>query len=199
MDRVLMMEQVVLETICFDLYVFHPYAHIKPLVDKLTQSEDIIKSSIDPFILMRLCWLWINDSMRTTCCLQFEPRQLATALLIIAGEELGLKQTDRWISVLWASGDQAQDSANQMTEQKIISQVRSLLNQIYGMPEIRHTLEARYATKMFLKNISADSSIQQHQPVALQKDIVGKQHRSDGEVGGGDTHTQRPVKRTRSD
>jgi hypothetical protein len=103
--------------------------------------------------------------MRTTCCLQFQPLQLAAALLIIAGDELQL-DTANWSQLLSSSNDDNNftavnnndiadgASSSALVSDEIVRIVRALIEQVYSMPEIRHTLEGRFAARALIQHSS---------------------------------------------
>lgn len=115
-ERVLLMERIILHTIGFELSVEHPY---KSLVEKIRSlvsqreleyiepSTDSKESTSEAYNKMKSKLLqtsmnFANDSMQTTLCLQFQPQEIATAIVYLAGQFVKVKPTGgkTWLEVL---------------------------------------------------------------------------------------------------
>eukprot|EP00003_Mantamonas_plastica_P020438 TRINITY_DN329_c0_g1_i10.p1 TRINITY_DN329_c0_g1~~TRINITY_DN329_c0_g1_i10.p1 ORF type:complete len:311 (+),score=94.73 TRINITY_DN329_c0_g1_i10:1306-2238(+) len=77
-DKILMLERILLQVLDFDMSVTHPYAAL------LSYSKGIP----DGKKVAQVAWNFINDSLRTTLCLQFEPEQVAAAAIYLASKYL---------------------------------------------------------------------------------------------------------------
>eukprot|EP00617_Octactis_speculum_P000990 CAMPEP_0185791496 /NCGR_PEP_ID=MMETSP1174-20130828/158407_1 /TAXON_ID=35687 /ORGANISM="Dictyocha speculum, Strain CCMP1381" /LENGTH=378 /DNA_ID=CAMNT_0028486453 /DNA_START=230 /DNA_END=1367 /DNA_ORIENTATION=+ len=79
---ILRTERQILHTIAFDLCVKHPYKDLIDTVKKLHQAGLIEEKQKREFAQSALNFL--NDSMRTSICLQFEPKKIASATIYLA-------------------------------------------------------------------------------------------------------------------
>jgi cyclin K len=78
-EEVITMERILLKTIKFDLQVDHPYRFLIEYAKCLkstgsTQKEQVVQKA----------WNFINDSLETTLCLQWEPEIIAVAMMYLA-------------------------------------------------------------------------------------------------------------------
>ncbi|KXZ41462.1 CYCT1 protein [Gonium pectorale] len=82
-EEVLQAERAVLYTLGFDLNITHPYQNLIDWLNKEKLLTDLPHES--PFKpLVQNAWNLVNDSLRTTLCLQFPPPKLAGAALWMA-------------------------------------------------------------------------------------------------------------------
>jgi hypothetical protein len=79
-ETVMIMERILLQTINFDLQVDHPYRHLLNYAKHLNADRDEMQE------LVQTAWTFINDSLCTTICLQWEPEVVAIAVLYLAGK-----------------------------------------------------------------------------------------------------------------
>uniref|UniRef100_A0A915IQF5 Cyclin-like domain-containing protein n=1 Tax=Romanomermis culicivorax TaxID=13658 RepID=A0A915IQF5_ROMCU len=77
-EEVMAIERVLLQTIKFDLQVDHPYQFLIKYAKILNGSKTGIEN------LVQMAWTFINDSLCTTICLQWEPEIVAIALMYLA-------------------------------------------------------------------------------------------------------------------
>jgi len=86
-EEIMTMERILLQTIKFDLMVEHPYKYLVKY-GKILESNPRLspenKKKIQKMVPM--AWTFINDSMCTTLCLQWEADMLAVALLFLASK-----------------------------------------------------------------------------------------------------------------
>jgi len=89
-DEVLLAERSVLQTMAFDLVVEHPYKHLLAYVKTLkgNQSNESFKN------LAQVAWNFVNDSLRTTLCLQYRPQLIACAAIQLASKYLQIPLPD---------------------------------------------------------------------------------------------------------
>lgn len=80
-DRLVRLEKIVLQTLCFDLSVVHPYRFVFRLVSELSEVSDE---------LVQDAWIVVNDSYRTSLCIRFPPKTLAAAAIVFAARRKGL-------------------------------------------------------------------------------------------------------------
>ncbi|KAL0692994.1 hypothetical protein Bca4012_060174 [Brassica carinata] len=104
-------EKIVLSTLGFDLNVLHPY---KPLV------EAIKKFKVAQNALAQVAWNFVNDGLRTSLCLQFQPHHIAAGAIFLAAKFLKVKLPSDGEKVWWQEFDvtprQLEDVSNQMLE-----------------------------------------------------------------------------------
>ncbi|GAA27506.1 cyclin-K [Clonorchis sinensis] len=77
-EEVMAYERVLLKTIKFDLQVSHPYSYLLQFVKRIKGNQEKLKE------LVQMSWSFINDSLATTLCLQWEPEIVACAVLYLA-------------------------------------------------------------------------------------------------------------------
>jgi len=81
-ERILICERVLLQTLAFDLSVEHAYRPLLAYVKSIKGTRD----------LAQVAWNFINDSLRTTICLQYAPRCVSAACVFLAAKYLSEKQ-----------------------------------------------------------------------------------------------------------
>ncbi|KAI5069446.1 hypothetical protein GOP47_0015747 [Adiantum capillus-veneris] len=110
-EQVLLAENVVLQTLGFELNVIHPYKRLVAAVKKLKVTE---KS------LAQVAWNFLNDALRTSLCLQYEAHYIAAGGIFLAAKFLKMKlPTDcekPWWQELEVTARQLEDVSNQMLE-----------------------------------------------------------------------------------
>lgn len=79
-EEVVTMERILLKTIKFDLQVDHPYRFLIEYA-KCLKSNGTSPSTKE---VVQKAWNFINDSLETTLCLQWEPEITAVAMLYLA-------------------------------------------------------------------------------------------------------------------
>lgn len=73
------MERILLKTIKFDLQVDHPYRFLIEYAKSLKSNGTTPKEQV-----VQKAWNFINDSLETTLCLQWEPEVIAVAMMYLA-------------------------------------------------------------------------------------------------------------------
>ncbi|XP_076306261.1 uncharacterized protein LOC143222928 [Tachypleus tridentatus] len=79
-EEVMTLERILLQTIKFDLQVDHPYGHLLKYAKSLKGDKQKLQK------MVQMAWTFINDSLCTTLCLQWEPEITAIALMYLAGK-----------------------------------------------------------------------------------------------------------------
>ncbi|XP_054718036.1 cyclin-K-like [Uloborus diversus] len=79
-EEVMTLERILLQTIKFDLQVDHPYGHLLRYAKCLKGDKSKLQH------MVQMAWTFINDSLCTTLCLQWEPEVIAIALMYLAGK-----------------------------------------------------------------------------------------------------------------
>jgi protein BUR2 len=73
-------EATLLEAICFDFVVEHPYVHLLVFVQEYSVPDQISHAA----------WAFLNDSLCTPLCVLYPPRTIAAAALHAAGLRVGV-------------------------------------------------------------------------------------------------------------
>lgn len=79
-ENVLTMERILLQTVNFDLQVDHPYSYLLKYAKALKGDQEVLQK------MVQMAWTFINDSLCTTICLQWESEIVAIALMFLAGK-----------------------------------------------------------------------------------------------------------------
>ena len=74
----MVLERVLLQTIKFDLQVEHPYNSILSYAKSFKGDQQKLNK------MVQMSWTFVNDSLCTTLCLQFEPEIIAIAVMYLA-------------------------------------------------------------------------------------------------------------------
>ncbi|VEL19284.1 unnamed protein product [Protopolystoma xenopodis] len=97
-EEIMAYERVLLKTIKFDFQVSHPYKFLLQYVKRIKNNTERHKE------LVQMAWSFINDSLATTLCLQWEPEIVACAVLYLVTRMNkftiedwdGRRQGERW-------------------------------------------------------------------------------------------------------
>ena len=115
-ERVLLLERIILHTIGFELSIDHPYRFFVEQIKKLLQgrklryAKDSSSESLDPQAarkkmfndLVQYSMSTANDSYQSSLCLQYGPRQIATACVFLACMFLGIEpENGDWKTTLF--------------------------------------------------------------------------------------------------
>lgn len=87
-EEVMTLESILLQTIKFDLEVHHPYNFLTSYVKSLKGDKVRIQK------MLQMAWTFVNDSLSTTVCLQWEPEIIAVALIHLASKLCKFAATD---------------------------------------------------------------------------------------------------------
>lgn len=88
-EEVMTLERILLQTIKFDLQVEHPYNFLLKYVKCLKGDKSKIEQ------ILQMAWTFVNDSLSTTVCLQWEPEIIAIAMMHLASK-LSKFTVDDW-------------------------------------------------------------------------------------------------------
>lgn len=87
-ESIFLAERAVLYTLGFNFNLDHPYKYL------LRQFAEMKLTKNPPYPpynrIMQTAWNFVNDSLRTTLCLQYPPQEIATAAFYFAKEALGI-------------------------------------------------------------------------------------------------------------
>lgn len=89
-EEVMTLESILLQTIKFDLEVEHPYNFLVSYARKLKGDKSKLQK------MVQMAWNFVNDSISTTVCLQWEPEIVAVALIHLASKLSKFTATD-WV------------------------------------------------------------------------------------------------------
>ncbi|XP_070180298.1 cyclin-K-like [Littorina saxatilis] len=87
-EEVMTMERILLQTVKFDLQVEHPYGFLLSFCKQIKGDKDKIQK------MAQMSWTFINDSLCTTLCLQWEPEIIAVSLMYLASRLTKFEPTD---------------------------------------------------------------------------------------------------------
>ncbi|XP_059162333.1 cyclin-K-like isoform X2 [Physella acuta] len=90
-EEVITMERILLKTIKFDLQVDHPYSCMLKFAKLFKGDKEKTQK------MAQMAWTFINDSLCTTLCLQWEPEIVAVSLMYLASRLTKFEPTD-WSS-----------------------------------------------------------------------------------------------------
>merc|ERR1719400_422597 len=79
-EEIMILERVLLQTIKFDLQVEHPYDSIIRFAKSLKGDRNKLQK------MVQMSWTFVNDSLCTTLCLQWEPEIIAIAVMYLAAK-----------------------------------------------------------------------------------------------------------------
>lgn len=79
-EEVMTLERILLQTIKFDLQVEHPYSFLLKYAKCLKGDKAKLQK------MVQMAWNFVNDSLSTTLCLQWEPEIIAVAMIHLASK-----------------------------------------------------------------------------------------------------------------
>lgn len=79
-EEVMTLERILLQTIKFDLQVEHPYNFLLKYAKCLNGDKNKLQK------MVQMAWNFVNDSLSTTVCLQWEPEIIAVAMIHLASK-----------------------------------------------------------------------------------------------------------------
>lgn len=88
-EEVMTLERILLQTIKFDLQIEHPYSFLVKYAKCLKGDKAKLQE------MVQMAWNFVNDSLSTTVCLQWEPEIIAVALIHLASK-LSKFTVDDW-------------------------------------------------------------------------------------------------------
>lgn len=89
-QEVITLERILLQTIKFDLQVEHPYSFLLRYAKCFKGDQQKLQK------MVQMAWNFVNDSLSTVVCLQWEPEIIAVALIYLASKLSKFTVTD-WI------------------------------------------------------------------------------------------------------
>ncbi|RUS75748.1 hypothetical protein EGW08_016499 [Elysia chlorotica] len=87
-EEVMTMERILLKTIKFDFQVDHPYSCMLKYAKLFKSDKDKTQK------MAQMAWTFINDSLCTTLCLQWEPEIVAVSLMYLASRLTKFEPTE---------------------------------------------------------------------------------------------------------
>lgn len=79
-EEVMTLERILLQTIKFDLQVEHPYSFLLKYAKCIKGDQSKLQK------MVQMAWNFVNDSLSTVVCLQWEPEIIAVALIHLASK-----------------------------------------------------------------------------------------------------------------
>lgn len=79
-EEVMTLERILLQTIKFDLQIEHPYGFLLKYAKCLKGDKNKLQK------MVQMAWNFVNDSLSTTVCLQWEPEIIAVAMIHLASK-----------------------------------------------------------------------------------------------------------------
>jgi len=136
-DAVVRHEQLVLRVLGFNLTSRHPHHYVLHFLRDLDGTEE----------LAILSWSILNDSLRTTLCLQYKPEPIACAAIYLAAEMINfqISRDEEWWDKFSTNRLEIEDICMQMLD-------------LYDKPEIilcEADLGARQYTDLFSESYLA--------------------------------------------
>ncbi|KAF9348606.1 hypothetical protein BGX26_012988 [Mortierella sp. AD094] len=114
-DTIIYTEEILLEALCFELSVEHPYQFMLSLFNSHYADAQRARK------LKQVAWAFINDSLRTTLCLLYPPKIIALAAIHIAAkyveENLNEGLGDIWRELFEPDVQDITDAANEIMDQ----------------------------------------------------------------------------------
>ncbi|KZV97674.1 cyclin-like protein [Exidia glandulosa HHB12029] len=83
--RILTVEEVVIDVLCFDFFVTHPHSGLTVLFESWPEDQQFD----EPEFLEATTWTVANDSYRTPICVLADPKVAAYACFIVASQAVG--------------------------------------------------------------------------------------------------------------
>ncbi|KAJ1921838.1 hypothetical protein IWQ60_006548 [Tieghemiomyces parasiticus] len=106
-DHLIYKEEILLEAVCFELTIQHPYKYLIQLLDYVQASK----------MVKQYAWAFVNDSFKSYSCLLYQPHVIAAAALYLAAkvcqEDLvGPNNQKRWWEHLKLQLSEVEDCAD---------------------------------------------------------------------------------------
>ncbi len=79
-NKMLLVERILLQTLCFDMQIVHPFS---PLLDLIKNLKDYIDQE-QKLELRQAAISFINDSLRSPLCLCYDPKHIAVTAFYLA-------------------------------------------------------------------------------------------------------------------
>ncbi|KAL6851910.1 hypothetical protein ACP4OV_020095 [Aristida adscensionis] len=191
-ELILLGERVVLVTLGFDLNVHHAY---KPLVEAIRKFNVGGTNA-----LPQVAWNFVNDGLRTSLCLQFEPHHIAAGAIFLAAKFLKVKLPSDGDKIWWQSFDvtprQLEEVSNQMLElyeqNREPSQGNDAEGSSAGVRNQRSTLKSEGNSKELSAHgnhrASKQSNLQHSSSTGASGQREGDQTISDKQISGHKMH-----------
>ena len=125
-EKVLISERILLQTLGFDLTVEHAYRPLLAYVKAIKGTRD----------LAQVAWNFINDSLRTTICLQYPARCVSAASAFLAAGYLAQKHHKKGFELPLHQGSRPWHAAFQVKEgdyQEVALRISTLYDGKSGM------------------------------------------------------------------
>eukprot|EP01118_Nematostelium_gracile_P018865 TRINITY_DN8535_c0_g1_i1.p1 TRINITY_DN8535_c0_g1~~TRINITY_DN8535_c0_g1_i1.p1 ORF type:complete len:456 (-),score=89.12 TRINITY_DN8535_c0_g1_i1:63-1346(-) len=107
-EKILAHELIILQTLAFEMTIEHPYKYLLKFVMQISGDKTLAQTA----------WNFINDSLRTTLCLQHKPDMIAAAAIHLAAKFLKytLPMEPPWYEVFNVKLEILQQIGNQILD-----------------------------------------------------------------------------------
>jgi hypothetical protein len=159
-EEVITMERIILQTLRFDLQVEHPYSYLLRYAKLLKGDHAKMQK------MVQMAWTFINDSLCTTLCLQYEADIIAISLLYLATRLSKIDVTDwhgrspdfkgKWFEALVedTSIDLLEDICHQVLD--LYSVTPSKKTELSPPPPPAPTAEQQQQQQLIKQNMSSE-------------------------------------------
>eukprot|EP00123_Amoebidium_parasiticum_P011166 comp20552_c0_seq1/m.26383 comp20552_c0_seq1/g.26383 ORF comp20552_c0_seq1/g.26383 comp20552_c0_seq1/m.26383 type:complete len:317 (-) comp20552_c0_seq1:83-1033(-) len=129
-EKLLQDERVLLQTISFDLTIEHPYKYLLGFIKALKGDKNFAQTA----------WNFINDSLRSTVCLQYHPRVVACAVILLAARMRGFQLPDTVDGKEWFKAF-VDESVTREELEAVGDQIKSLYAEEATDPKLKQLLK----------------------------------------------------------
>eukprot|EP01119_Soliformovum_irregulare_P004460 TRINITY_DN15472_c0_g1_i1.p1 TRINITY_DN15472_c0_g1~~TRINITY_DN15472_c0_g1_i1.p1 ORF type:complete len:261 (-),score=49.93 TRINITY_DN15472_c0_g1_i1:255-989(-) len=118
-EQIVNYEFTLLQSISFDFTVAHPYKYLVSNIRTMQDSMALQQTGSKE--LAQVAWNFVNDSLRTTLCLQYRPDRIAVAAIFLASKflkcQLSSGEDKEWWETYNMSKEEIEDISNQILGQ----------------------------------------------------------------------------------
>jgi len=140
---ILKCERILLHTMAFDLYVEHPFRYLIETV-KTIHHAGLLRDQEERKKVAQIAVKLVNDSMRTNLCLQYQPQQIASAVIFLASMYLKVDIPDkdmlRWMEKLKLEMGELADLCEQVMQVYPQRQTEVKDGKVHPMRHLTETL-----------------------------------------------------------
>eukprot|EP01119_Soliformovum_irregulare_P004461 TRINITY_DN15472_c0_g1_i2.p1 TRINITY_DN15472_c0_g1~~TRINITY_DN15472_c0_g1_i2.p1 ORF type:complete len:316 (-),score=75.90 TRINITY_DN15472_c0_g1_i2:30-929(-) len=117
-EQIVNYEFTLLQSISFDFTVAHPYKYLVSNIRTMQDSMALQQTGSKE--LAQVAWNFVNDSLRTTLCLQYRPDRIAVAAIFLASKflkcQLSSGEDKEWWETYNMSKEEIEDISNQILD-----------------------------------------------------------------------------------
>ena len=123
-EEILDLEMVMLQVLCFDLIIDHPYRHVLKwaYMQRREQGSNQMSAQHDhEDEFAQRSWSFVNTTLRTTLCVQFPPKAIALTCLRMTAEQMKLDMSFDHLASELALTTMAQECEQELRRQLAMS------------------------------------------------------------------------------